>query len=282
MNFGSDESSVTREAAIQKLRNAGKILVASAGNDGDTGYSYPASSDGVISVGATTINNEIADFSNRNSKVDICAPGKSVCTTTADGEYRYVSGTSFSSPIVAGAVAVIKCAGTGLSPEQIEEILLTTAKDLGASGRDNSYGYGLLQLDQAVAKARATEIIEPLEIDSFTVSLQSPQPVGTEMRLVARPNNVSGLHYNCIFSVTLNGETTILSDEKYLYTEGARRTWKPEQPGDYILTVYAKETYWDNETQSYIENETEQEILSHCLQPGQEEVENININLLRL
>ena len=205
MSFGSDESSVTREAAIQKLRNAGKILVASAGNDGDTGYSYPASSDGVISVGATTINNEIADFSNRNSKVDICAPGKSVCTTTADGEYRYASGTSFSSPIVAGAAAVIKCAGTGLSPEQEMHFVI----------KDSSF----------VAS-------------NFTVSpLIHKDEAGDPVTLSATGTGGSR-EYQYKFTATLNGKEEVLQD----YTSENEIQWTPIETGIYTFTSYVKDS----------------------------------------
>ncbi len=153
MSFGSEVLDSVKEEAIRKLKASGKLLVASSGNDGDTRYNYPASCEGVISVSALNAECRASDFSNRNSQVDLCAPGDGVCTTDAGGDYSYVSGTSYASPIVAGAAAVLKCVNGGMTAEQIEEALKSTAKDLGPVGRDDVYGYGMIQLQNAAAEA---------------------------------------------------------------------------------------------------------------------------------
>jgi hypothetical protein len=108
----------------------------------------------VISVGATDQNQELAYFSQYNDRVDLVAPGENIVTTEKSGGYTYTDGTSFSAPIVAGACAVLLAENDRLTAIEAENVLKETALDLGQSGKDNDYGYGLLQLDQALEKVK--------------------------------------------------------------------------------------------------------------------------------
>lgn len=161
MSYGGYFTSTTEQTAVDYALAKGKILVASSGNEGsdkEAGqYSYPASYEGVISVGATDQNQEIAYFSQYNDRVDLVAPGESIVTTEKSGAYTYIDGTSFSSPIVAGACAVLLAEDDSLTASQVESVLKETALDLGQAGKDNYYGYGLLQLDQALEKVKNAE-----------------------------------------------------------------------------------------------------------------------------
>jgi len=155
MSFGGYKDYPTLKAAIEYAANAGKILVASAGNEGDSAdyagkYCYPASYDHVISVAATTDKDERAYFSQHNDQVDLAAPGLGIYTTTMNGGYSYASGTSFSAPIAAGSCAVVMAANPNLRASEVESILKETALDLGDPGKDNNFGAGLIQLDKAV------------------------------------------------------------------------------------------------------------------------------------
>lgn len=158
MSYGGYYTSRTEQTAINYALAKGKILVASSGNEGsdkEAGqYSYPASYDGVISVGATDQNQELAYFSQYNDRVDLVAPGENIVTTEKSGGYTYTDGTSFSAPIVAGACAVLLAENDRLTAIEAENVLKETALDLGQSGKDNDYGYGLLQLDQALEKVK--------------------------------------------------------------------------------------------------------------------------------
>lgn len=167
MSYGGYEYNNSEAAAIQYAKDRGKILVAASGNEGEPAkpeagsLSYPASYDGVISVAATTNLNNRAAFSQYNKMVDLAAPGTNVYTTTVAGGYTEESGTSFSSPIVAGACGVLLASNTSLNATEVENILEQTALDLGSSGQDDYYGYGLIQLDQALA---AAAIVKPSTI----------------------------------------------------------------------------------------------------------------------
>ncbi|KNZ40541.1 S8 family serine peptidase [Acetobacterium bakii] len=157
MSFGGYEVSPVLEAAIAYAAGAGKILVAASGNDGADPENagkimIPSAYDNVISVGATDRDNVIGDFSQYNAMVDLCAPGVETTTLFAMDEYITESGTSLSCPVVTGACAVLVAADATLSAAEVEAILKATAIDLGEQGRDDHYGYGLIQLDQALAQ----------------------------------------------------------------------------------------------------------------------------------
>lgn len=165
LSFGGYGTFPALAAAVNEAIGAGKIIVAAAGNEGESWnvkvgqYAYPASYDHVISVGATNKDNTRASFSQYNDQVDLCAPGKSVLTTAKSGGYEYVSGTSFASPIVAGACAVLLAEDSSLNAEAVETILKTTALDLGKAGSDSYYGSGLVQLNTAVASITSTATV---------------------------------------------------------------------------------------------------------------------------
>jgi hypothetical protein len=132
-------------SAFQDLYDEGVLSVAAAGNGGGTAYGYPASYDAVISVAAVDQNNVVASFSRKNDKVELSAPGASVYSTYKDGGYVLMSGTSMAAPHISAAAAVVWSSNPFKTNDEIRVALRSTALDLGADGRDNSYGYGLMQ-----------------------------------------------------------------------------------------------------------------------------------------
>ncbi len=148
LSFGSQEYSRLLEDAISFAQSMGCIVVASAGNDGSIIPHYPSDFDGVISVGSITSEGVIANSSNFGPNVDIFAPGVQIYTTSLDNSYRYISGTSFSAPIVAGGCALLLAADSTLKEEQIVGILKATQKSL--SGKGASYSHGYVDFAEAV------------------------------------------------------------------------------------------------------------------------------------
>lgn len=115
-----------------------------------------------MSVAAVDSNKRLANFSQRNSMVDITGPGVSIRSTlpmsspcevcSSIGSFRYgsISGTSMSSPHVAGVAALLWSFRPTASATEIQQAMIDSASDLGISGRDDSYGHGLVQaLDAA-------------------------------------------------------------------------------------------------------------------------------------
>ena len=238
MSFGGYFASSALRTAVENAYAAGKVLVAAAGNEGENAeysgeFSNPASYNNVISVGATDNTNAIASFSQHNSQVDLCAPGKQIYTTNHDGGYQAVSGTSFASPITAAACAVLMAADSTLTNAKVEKILKDTALDFGAAGKDDYYGYGMIQLDNALASVTPNV---PLTIDSFTADKTPGQSVGTPVTLTASASGGAG-SYTYGFYYEFNGETTTIQD----YSTASTATFTPTIPGIYTLNVEVKD-----------------------------------------
>lgn len=161
MSLGSTSQSQSLKDSCDAAFNAGVVVVAAAGNSGETNspsaYLYPASFDSVISVAATDINNVRASFSTYNDKVELAAPGKNILSATYDGLYGEKSGTSMATPHVSGAAALAfgslwadKDSSGTVTHDEVRAALQATADDLGLAGKDVEYGYGLVDADQAV------------------------------------------------------------------------------------------------------------------------------------
>ncbi len=125
-------ASVALDEAVGYARNKGAVIVAAAGNDGATTPVYPAASPGVIAVGSTTTNDTIAPFSNTGSWVDLYAPGVSVPAPNSSGVIAPFTGTSASTPIVSGVVALMRARSPGLTNDQVADLLTSTAVEIGA------------------------------------------------------------------------------------------------------------------------------------------------------
>jgi serine protease len=169
-------------AALHYASRKNVTLVAASGNEGISKVAYPARDREVISVGATTFNGCLADYSNAGRGLDIVAPGggqdasfssnpndKANCDPSGPDHhivqqtlwrdvkhFKLVGfeGTSFATPHVTAAAALLiatKRLGAHPTPAQIKARLKATARDLGAAGPDSFYGAGLLDVGAALA-----------------------------------------------------------------------------------------------------------------------------------
>lgn len=86
MSLGGSQSSVTEQNALQRIYDQGVLLIAAAGNDGNTEHSYPASYDSVMSVAAIDTQNDHAAFSQATDQVEISGPGVAILSTVTVGE----------------------------------------------------------------------------------------------------------------------------------------------------------------------------------------------------
>ena len=141
-------------------------MAVSAGNSGiDENY---LSSTSIIAVSATDYN-DIKLAGRAMAFLSMSAPGVGIYTTAMGGGYGAPSGTSFSSPITAGVVALIMAANYGYPNTQVESLLYSTAVDLGDFGRDPYYGYG--RVDAAGAVLRAASTRPALHVQAPTISV---------------------------------------------------------------------------------------------------------------
>ena len=152
-------------AAVEALWDDGITVVTAAGNSGPSPCSItsPGTSKKVITVGCldddkvcSIWDSDIKNFSGRGPtreciiKPDILAPGAKIYSCSSTGKYIPLSGTSMSTPIVSGAIALLLEKYPGLTPNQIKYHLKTTAKDL--SFPKNRQGWGLLDVEKLLSQ----------------------------------------------------------------------------------------------------------------------------------
>lgn len=140
----------------------GIVLVAAAGNIANGRVSIPAAYASVIAVSAIDQNNQRAIFSRFQSssfgpEIELAAPGTDIRSAVRGGGYALLSGTSQAAPHVSGAAAVILSSGItdengdGSVADEVRQKLDSTAMDLGTTGRDTFFGWGLVDLAAATA-----------------------------------------------------------------------------------------------------------------------------------
>jgi thermitase len=150
LSVGGYTNNRVLEHAVDYAWDHGVVVVAAAGNDNTSRPSYPAAYRHVISVSATNELNKKAGFSNHGTTVDVAAPGVEIMSTVPGGGYDTKDGTSMASPHVA-ALAGLLAAQDRTAPE-IRRRIQRTASDLGANGKDQVYGWGLINANKAVRR----------------------------------------------------------------------------------------------------------------------------------
>jgi subtilisin family serine protease len=141
-------------AAVNYAYGRGVLIVAAAGNDAGT-VGYPAAFDSVIAVGATESSDSRWARSNTGSALDVAAPGNQIISYglgSTEPKYSW-SGTSVAAPLVTGTIALMMSADPSLTPGQLTDIITGSADDLGDSGWDQEFGWGLLDAYEAVSEA---------------------------------------------------------------------------------------------------------------------------------
>lgn len=166
LSLGGSVDSVSLREAIDYAINNGVTIVAAAGNNGTSPILYPASYPEVISVGAIGPSGERSYYSNYDPNLDLVAPGgdNSIFTeqyntiiSTAGymgssgpiHQYTWAQGTSMATPHVTGIVGLLYSTGI-TDPGYIQQLLKDTADDLGQPGKDDEYGYGLINVNRAL------------------------------------------------------------------------------------------------------------------------------------
>lgn len=162
MSFSGTEMDSHIETEINELTDMGIVFVSSTGNDGREVKTYPASYDNVIAVAGTDKNNNPCSFSNFGNYVDISAPGCFTAYSATSGSltpnYVYYQGTSYSSPIVASAAAVILTDNRSYTPNQVKDILLSTAIPFKDKDCNKKYGKGVVNFSDIIDSTRCKEV----------------------------------------------------------------------------------------------------------------------------
>jgi len=153
-----DGNTAVTTIAVDYAVSVGMVCVTAAGNEANSDWHHiiaPADADSVISVGAVTTSGIIANFSSRGPtydgriKPEVCAQGVTTACANSSGEgYITTLGTSMSTPLVAGAAAIILSAHPEWTPMQVREALMMTASQ--ANDPDTVYGYGVIDVWEAI------------------------------------------------------------------------------------------------------------------------------------
>jgi type VII secretion-associated serine protease mycosin len=171
MAFGAAGGTDKLKQAIAEAEAANVVLVAAVGNKPeDTEVGYPAAYPGVVAVGGVDRNGNHADLSVTGSEVVLSAPAVDIVAPRANGQYSSANGTSDATAIVAGVAALVRAKYPNLSAAEVVHRLTATAIDKGPPGRDDQYGYGIVN-----PVAALTADVPPLQ----TSPSATPQPPPT-------------------------------------------------------------------------------------------------------
>ena len=158
--------------AVQKAQRAGILVVAGAGNKpDDLLVAGPANLPGVLAVGATDQDGDLWARSTTGREVALAAPGVNIASTSRvdaakNTKYRKGTGTSDSTAIVSGVAALVWSKYPDLTASEVAWRLTSTATDKGAPGRDQDYGYGIVNPVAALAPD-VTPSPKPTQSPSF-------------------------------------------------------------------------------------------------------------------
>ena len=206
VSYGYTPLSTAAQSAANYLRSKGGLLFVSTGNNAIDENIAPTNT--MISVSSTDSADNLSSFSSWGDFTVLSAPGSGIYTTVAGGGYGGVNGTSFSSPIAAATAALVMSANPSLSADQVQNILFTTAVDLGAAGRDNKFGYGRVDAAAAVAAAKAAPAPDTT---APTVSIAAPLGSSTVSGLVSVSVNAADNVAVARVDLKVNG-TVVASD----------------------------------------------------------------------
>ncbi len=171
LSLGGGGYSAEADALLQEVRELGILVVASSGNDGVGTVGYPAAYESVLAAGATDRNAERAWYSNYGPRLDLVAPGgvmihpeDGILSTwvndtgeTLASDYAFLQGTSMSTAVVSGVLALGHAVNPELSPGLLLELLESgqLTQDLGPTGWDPETGWGEIDAHQAVQEIAA-------------------------------------------------------------------------------------------------------------------------------
>jgi subtilisin family serine protease len=151
--------------------------VAAAGNGGaKSAPLYPAANPNVIAVSGTDAQEKLFAASNRGVHISVAAPGADIFLPSPDEKYQITSGTSFSAAYVSGIAALMLERNPALKPNDLRAILEKTARDLGAPGRDDLFGYGEPDAFAAVTAAAAAPAVPLAAVSGNPASKKAQAP----------------------------------------------------------------------------------------------------------
>lgn len=185
----SNDIDIILEPSVKLLAQKNVLIVHSAGNDADDASLNTLNFDEVMTVAATDANDALAVFSNKGASVDIAAPGTEIYSTVT-GKYDYMSGTSMSTPLVAGTAALIRSARPTLTAAQVKAVLQDTAEPSAGLATET---FGRVDAWRALLKATKQMGVEGTVYDEATGDIV-PKADVTDDRSVGVSANEAGVY----------------------------------------------------------------------------------------
>ena len=180
-SWGSSATSLTEQSVVNYAWNRGSIVIASAGNNGNSAPNYPAAYNNVYSVAAVHPNDVKIGFSTYGTWVDISAPGWDIYTTvpySSIPSYGQGSGTSMAAPMVAGLAGLMLSKSPAMTRQDVLNCISNTAVNIGTITANSSYstqlGAGRIEAFAAMTCAASFSAAPP--VANFTAFLQNTCP----------------------------------------------------------------------------------------------------------
>ena len=192
MSLGGPSPSPVLHDRIKTLYEMNIPVVCAAGNTGEGGVNYPAAFDETIAIAAYDKYGNVARFSSKGEKVEWAAPGVNIYSTFLNNGYASLSGTSMACPFITGVICLMLAKHKKQEEEtgkndcktipQIREHLLKYTKDKGEVGKDNSWGYGIIDVEKLIGGGDTEEPIkeEPVKEEPKDEEPKDEEPIKEE------------------------------------------------------------------------------------------------------
>lgn len=223
INFSGGGSAFGRtvERAITNAIAHGVIFVTAAGNEGGKTLGFPGSLDASITVGATDRTDHRAGFSDSGPQLDLVAPGEDIVTLGLAGEMWLDTGTSFSTPLVAGVCALLAAVRPGLTQTEALQLLSLGAEDQigGATdvpGFDEEHGWGRLNAHHSLLLA-TTQVDQIRRTNSYV-----------ELSWTSPANAASRQPYQIEYRPSLNTSWIPLTNTSTFHHDSGRTRWNDD------------------------------------------------------
>ncbi|MBF0411255.1 MAG: S8 family serine peptidase [Desulfamplus sp.] len=222
----ANESNDVKDA-IHYAVESGVIVVSAAGNN-PSALSFPGTVEEVITVGATVPDgNALLWSSPEGSAIDITAPGRYVETVGLDGEIVFVTGTSFSTPMVSGAIASLLGMNQYLESATIETLLFHGARDIGEAGKDKQFGWGVLSGSGISKLATPSITVKKIvsSIETYWALDNSSTADNFEISCYLPPTDV---YTDVYIALVKNRDETYINktDQEYIWWLDSAGIWK--------------------------------------------------------
>lgn len=247
LSLGGDEGNSFLKDAVDKAVANGILVVAAAGNDGGadpTGNTvdYPAKYANAIAVSSINSSLQRSSFSSAGEEVDIAAPGSYILSTTNNGAYGYMSGTSMATPYASGVLALIKQNNPTWTAQQLRDQLESTVEDLGVVGRDVVFGEGLVQ-----APLKDENVVPPPPSKPLPIRMLGNGGIEVfvkgDDKAIVTTDDATG--YPLTVTIKDRNDVVISDDETLI--DGKYTSTTDLAPGNYTVTI-SNGTVWQSTT----------------------------------